>query len=96
MLFFFSDNDYLRQGYFQIKNKKFSEEILFELEGIGPRYFVKNYNGKNMNDKEIEIDSENFNLYILGKFDINIEQVRNEFEKINEEKNFKFMSKSMF
>ena len=95
LLFFFSDNDFLRQGYLQIKNGNLSEEILFELESIGPRYFVKNYNGKNMNDKEIEIDSENFNLYILGKFDINIEQVRNEFEKINEEKNFKFMSKSM-
>ena len=92
LLFFFSDNDYLRQGFLQIKNN--SEEIIFKLESIGPRNFVKNYN-KNMNDKEIEVDSENFNLYILGKFDINIEQVRSEFEKINEEKNFKFMSKSM-
>ena len=32
-------------------------------------------------------------LHILSKFDINIEKIRNEFNKINEEKNLNFYLK---
>ena len=94
-LFFFEEDDFLRQGYLQIKNTNLSENIIFDLETNGPRYFVKNINGNNINDKESYVETETYNLYILSKFDISIEKIRNEFDKINNEKNFKLMSKSM-
>ena len=40
-----------------------------------------NSTGNNINDKESYVETESYNLYILSNFDINIEKIRNEFDK---------------
>jgi len=94
-LFFFEYDGYLRQGFLRIKDENLSEKIMFELKRDTPTYFVKNYTGNKINDKESCIKQPEFDLYIFSKFDINIEKLKKEFEQINEEKNLKFLSKSM-
>lgn len=94
-LIFFEDNGFLRQGFLEITNGNTSGKILLELQQNGPIYFVKNYTGKKIDDKECEYKGNDFNLFIKGKFNINIDKIKEDFEKINEEKAFKFRSKSM-
>ena len=90
-LFFFEDNGFLRQGFLQIKDDEFSTLAIDEIKTTGPRNFIKYTNGKDIDDKELDVENESINLHILSKFDINIEKIRNEFNKINEEKNLKSM-----
>ena len=94
-LFFFIYGGYLRQGFIYMKDENFSGNILNELKKNSPTYFVKNYTGEKINDDEVYIEQPEFNLFILGKFDINIEKLKIEFEKINQEKSLKFRSKTM-
>ena len=94
-LFFFVENDHLRQGYLQVKNENSDWNIMNEIERNGPSYFVKNFTGDKINEKECEINENDFYLYIFPKYDINIEKVKIDFEKMNEEKELKFLSKSM-
>ena len=94
-LFFFEYDGYLRQGFLRIKDENLSGKIMFELKRDTPTYFVKNYTGNKINDKESCIKQPEFDLYIFGKFDNNIEKLKKEFEQINAEKNLKFLSKSM-
>ena len=88
-LFFFEDEGFLRQAFLQIKDLDISEYIIFELETNVPKYLKNNSTGNNINDKESYVETESYNLYILSNFDINIEKIRNEFDKIKEEKNLK-------
>ena len=94
-LFFFIYGGYLRQGFLYMKDENVSGNILNELKKNSPTYFVKNYTGEKINDDEVYIEQPEFNLFILGKFDINIEKLKIEFEKINQEKSLKFRSKTM-
>ena len=94
-LFFFIYGGYLRQGFLYMKDENFSGNILNELKKNSPTYFVKNYTGEKINDDEVYIEQPEFNLFILGKFDINIEKLKIEFEKINQEKSLIFRSKSV-
>ena len=69
--------------------------ILFELENSGPSYLVKHYTGKKINDEESYFENKNYNLFILSKFNINIKKIKDEFEKVNEEKSSKIFNQSV-
>jgi hypothetical protein len=94
-LFFFEYNGYLRQGFLRIKDENVSGNVMFELKRNTPSFFVKNYTGEKISNQESLIKQPGFDLYFFSKFDINIEKLKKEFEQINEEKNLKFLSKSM-
>ena len=88
-LFFFEDEGFLRQAFLQIKEEEIHDNILDELKTIGPKLFAQKINGDNINDNEFYAETEKYNLYILSKFDINLEKISKELDKINEEANLK-------
>ena len=88
-LFFFEDDGFLRQAFFQIKDLDISDYIIFELEKNAPKYFKKNNKGNKINDNESYVENESYNLYISSNFDISLAKIKNELDKINEEKNLK-------
>ena len=95
ILFFFEDNGNLRQGFLRVKDRNLLESKMEEFEKNGPSYFTKNYKGDLLKDEECIINEPDFDLYIFERFGINIEKVKKEFEKINEEKIIRSLTKSM-
>ena len=94
-LFFFEINDHLRQGAIKIKNKNSIMKVLSEFYKSGLQFFIKDKTGKRIGDEECYHSDEDFELYILRKFDININKIREDLEKIDEEKFLKQRSLSM-
>ena len=95
ILFFFEDDGNLRQGFLRVKDRNLLESKMEEFEKNGPSYFTKNYKGDLLKDEECIINEPDFDLYIFERFGINIEKVKKEFEKINEEKIIRSLTKSM-
>ena len=85
-LFYFNYNGHIRQGFLKIKNPNLINDILFEFEINGPLFFIKNKTGKNINDIEFYSQNNDFDIYIFGKSEYNIEKIRKEFEMMKESK----------
>ena len=85
-LFYFNYNGHIRQGFLKIKNPNLINDILFEFEINGPLFFIKNKTGKYINDIEFYSQNNDFDIYIFGKSEYNIEKIRKEFEMMKESK----------
>ena len=85
-LFYFEYKGNLRQGFLKIKDINSLNNIMYKFELSGPLFFIKDKTGINLDDNELFISNDCFELFILKKTEINIEKTKKELEKIKERK----------
>ena len=85
-LFYFVYNGNLRQGFLKIKDINSFNNIMYEFEQNGPVFFAKDKKGIHLDDNELFINDNYYELYILRKTGINIEKTKKELEIIKERK----------